>query len=82
MTPLSTKSGEETSEALLQLFDLTEKKYSGLTGKLPVQSDRGNNYILVSYHYDATNILTTPLKNRTGPCILNGITKIHEKLRK
>ena len=26
--------------------------------------------------------MTTPLKNRTGPCILNGITKIHDKLRK
>ena len=58
------------------------KKYSDLTGKFPVQSDRGNNYILVAYHYDANNILTTPLKNRTGPCILSGITKIHDKLRK
>ena len=34
------------------------------------------------YQYDANNILATPLKNITGPCILNGITKIHEKLRK
>ena len=34
------------------------------------------------YHYDANNITTTPLKNRTGPCILNVITKIHDKLRK
>ena len=47
-----------------------------------MKSDRGNNYILVAYHYDATNILTTPLRNRTGACILNGITKIHDKLRK
>ena len=47
-----------------------------------MQSDRGNFYILVAYHYDANNILATPLKNRTGPCILNGITKIHDKLRK
>ena len=46
-----------------------------------MQSDRGNNYILVVYHYDANNILTTPLKNRTGPCILSGRTKIHDKLR-
>ena len=47
-----------------------------------MQSDRGYNYILVAYHYDANNILTTQLKNRTGPCILIGITKIHNKLRK
>ena len=58
------------------------KEYSYLTGTFTVQSDRGNNYILVEYHYDANNILTTPIKNRTGPCILSGITKIHNKLRK
>ena len=58
------------------------KKYSDLTGQFPVQSDRVNNYILVAYHYDANNILTTPLKNITGPCTLSGITKIHYKLRK
>ena len=44
VTPLYTKSGENTSEVLLQLFDPTEKNYSDLTGKLPVQSYRGNNY--------------------------------------
>ena len=47
-----------------------------------MQSDRGNNYILVAYHYDANNTLTTALKNRTGPCILSGIMKVHDKLRK
>ena len=47
-----------------------------------MQLDRGNNYILVAYHYHAKNILTTPIKNRTRPCILSGVTKIHDKLRK
>ena len=56
VTPLSTNSGENKSEVLLQLFDPTEMFYSDLTGKFPVQSDRGNNYILVTYHYDANNI--------------------------
>ena len=58
-TPLSTKSRENTNEVLLQIFDPTEKKYSDLTGQFPVQSDRGNNYILVAYHYDTNNIITT-----------------------
>ena len=47
----------------------------------PVQWERGNNYILVDYHYDVNNILTKTIKNRTGPCILSGLTKIHDKLR-
>ena len=63
-------------------YSIQLKKNSDLTGQFLVQSDRGNNYILVSYHYDANNFLTTPLKNRTGPCILSGMTKIHDKLRK
>ena len=35
----------------------------------------------MAYNYYADNILTTPLRNRTGICILNGITKLHYKLR-
>ena len=82
VTPLFTKSGENTSEVLPHLFDPTEKIYSDLTGQFTVQSDRGNNYILVAYHYDANTILTIPLNNETGTCILSGTTKIHDKLRK
>ena len=57
------------------------KNYSDLTGKFPVQSDRGNKYILVAYQYYVNNIITNQLKNRTGTCILSGITKTHDKLR-
>ena len=67
VTHLATKAVDNTSEVLLQIFDPTEKNYSNLTVQFLVQSDRGNNYILVAYHYDTNNILTTPLKNRTGP---------------
>ena len=82
VTPVCTKEGKNTGEVLLQLFDPTEINYSDLTRKFPVQSDRGNDYILVAYHYNANNILTTSLKNRTEPCILSGKTKINDKLRK
>ena len=49
--------------------------------RTPRRSKLGEN-ILVAYHYDVSNILTIPLNKIKGPCILNGITKIHEKLRK
>ena len=58
------------------------RKKTDLTGKFPVKLDRGNNYVLVAYHYGANNILTKTLKNKEGPCILNGIIKIHDKLSK
>ena len=61
-TPIETKARENTNEIILHQFDPTEKIYSDLTGKFPVQSDRWNNYILVDYRYDIDNILTIPLK--------------------
>ena len=66
VTTFSTNAGENTSEVLLQIFDPTEKK-SDLTGQFSVQSQRVKNYILVAYHYDANNIITTPLNKRTVP---------------
>ena len=36
---------------------------------------------MVAYHYNANNILTTPLNKIIGPYIINGITKMHDKLR-
>ena len=47
VTHLSAKAGENTSKVLLQIFDPTEKN-SHLSGKFPVQSDRGNDYILLA----------------------------------
>ena len=79
VTPIVTKAGENTNEILLQIFDPTEKIYSGITGKLPMQSEKGNNYILVAYHYDANNISTTPLKNIRAICVLEDYTRSEER---
>ena len=45
----------------------TGRTYSDLTGRFPVQSNRGANYILVIYKYDSNAILVRPLRNRTAP---------------
>ena len=45
----------------------TGRTYSDLTGRFPVQSNRGANYILVVYEYDSNAILVRPLCNRTAP---------------
>ena len=38
--------------------------YMDLTGRFPKQSSRGNEYILVGYHFDANLVKGIPLKNR------------------
>ena len=40
--------------------------YQDLTGRFPVRSTQGNEYVLVGYHYDANCILGLPIKNRTA----------------
>ena len=45
---------------------MTNKIYTDLTGRLPVQSSTGNTYILVAYYYNANAIITEPIKNRTA----------------
>ena len=45
------------------------KKYltaADLTGRFPYQSSRGNNYVMVMYHYDCNVIWGEPLKKRTA----------------
>ena len=38
--------------------------YTDLTGKLPVRSIRGNQYIFLAYFYDANAILVRPMKTK------------------
>ena len=41
-----------------------QKSYSDQTGKSPVQSSRGYQYVMIMYDYDSNAILSQPLKSR------------------
>ena len=45
-------------------------------------SARGNEYILVGYHYDANAILATPLKSRCAGDITNAWELLHNQVSK
>ena len=49
--------------------------YLGQCGRLPQRSSRGNEYIIVAYHYDATTI-----KDRTAQSLTNAWESIHKQL--
>ena len=49
-----------------------------LTGKYPVKSQSGHQYILIAYNFDANAILAEPLKNRKGTTITEGFKKLHD----
>ena len=52
----------------MQLCKYKEKDLTAadLTGRFPYQSSRGNNYVMVMYHYDCNVIWGEPLKKRTA----------------
>ena len=68
--------------AKIQQFIPTDKTYGDLCGKFPVQSSRGNKYVMVIYAYDANAILAEPLKNRSTSEIVKTWTILYEKLEK
>jgi hypothetical protein len=54
--------------------------FSDQTGRFPIPSSAGNNYLLIAYDYDSNNILLRPIKNRTAECLTEAIQDIHETL--
>ena len=52
--------------AILDPATPTGRTYSDLTGRFPIQSNRGAKYILVVYEYDSNAIIVRPLRNPTA----------------
>jgi hypothetical protein len=57
------------------------KSYSDQTGKFPVQSSRGYNYVMILYHYDSNAILSKPLKTRQAAELTKAWTALHTRLQ-
>jgi hypothetical protein len=57
------------------------KSYSDQTGKCPVQSSRGYNYVMVLYDYDSNAILSKPVKTRQASELTQAWTALHSPLR-
>ena len=55
--------------------------YMDLTGRFPRRSSRGNEYILVAYHFDANYIKGVPIKNRRGAIITETWEALHDEFK-
>ena len=60
-----------TNQVCYSIIDALESTtaYVDLTGKFPKRSSRGNQYLLIGYHYDGNCILGAPLRDRRGTTI-------------
>jgi hypothetical protein len=70
----------KTHDACYSLFATTEKGFMDLTGRFPYKSSRGNEYILIAYHFDSNAILGLPIKNRQAKTITTAWKAIQDKL--
>ena len=67
----------EVVYAVIQDSDVTA--YTDLTGRFPYRSSRGNEYILVGYHYDANSILVQALRNREAQTLTAAWTTLNDR---
>ena len=67
--PTQTSPQPITHQTLYLLVDRKRliTAYQDLTGRFPVRSSQGNEYVLIGYHYDGNYIHGIPVKNRTAP---------------
>jgi hypothetical protein len=65
---------------LLPTSDI-QKSYSDQTGRFPIQSSRGYQYVFILYEYDSNAILSKPLKTRQALELTTAWTELHLKLR-
>jgi hypothetical protein len=54
--------------------------YTDQTGRFPVASSKGNNYIMILYDYDSNAILEQPIKDRTAPELLKASQVMEQEL--
>ena len=56
--------------------------YTDLTGRFPVRSSRGNQYILIGYHYDANCIHGIAVKDRKAATLTAAWQSLHDMFAK
>ena len=59
-----------------------EEVHTDLTGRFPIPSQTGMQYLFVLCHYDSNAILLEPVRNRKAETLLAAYEKIHKRLTK
>ena len=70
--PISLEPNDKSNQVVYVVIDKKELStgYQDLTGRFPVRSTQGKEYVLVGYHYDTNCIIGHPIKNRTAQTLM------------
>ena len=80
--PPSPQPNIKSNEVIYTIVNTQDKGFFDLPGRFPICSSRGNQYLVIAYHYDANAILGMPIKNRQAATITAAWKAIHSKLSK
>lgn len=78
--PLQALQPTKTNDVICAMISSSDKAFLDFAGQFPFCSSRGNNYILIAYHYEANAILGLPIKNQQAGAITATWNKIHTKM--
>ena len=78
--PESTGTGELSNTCYVAMHETRGQVHSDLTGRFPIPSSAGNQYILIVYDYDSNNIIMEPVNNRAAATLRQAMEKITAKL--
>ena len=76
--PIDT-SNCKTNEVAYMVVDRKQltTAYTDLTGRFPQRSSRGNEYVLIGYHYDGNSIMCKAIKDRTAASLATAWEHMH-----
>lgn len=82
MPPRLSQSTDTVYSAIMALPEPTGQLHANLTGRFPVQSSAGKNYVFVLYDYDSNSILTEAIKSRAAEHIVAAYRTIYAQLHR
>ena len=57
---------KKEKDIYVRVWDPTDTVHSNQTGKFPVRSRKGNNYMMIMCHVDSDAAMVEPMKNRSA----------------
>ena len=78
--PEQPKDGKRSHICFVKAVVINGQIHSDLTGRFPVPSATGSQYVLVVYDYDSNSILLAPTKSRKAGELLKSYKTIHQRL--
>ncbi|KAL7484256.1 hypothetical protein ACHAW6_009898, partial [Cyclotella cf. meneghiniana] len=72
---------DKTNMVFMTMVDIDGQLFTDQTGRFPITSNRGNNYVVIFYTVDANHIKSYPIKSRHRSELLRAYSEVYAYLR-